>query len=242
MALPKLNQAPSYELIIPSTGEKLEYRPFLVKEQKILLMALETQDQKMIFKSIFDTLVACVSNNKNLNKLKTFDVEFIFLQMRSKAVGETTDLALKCLNEECAVDNPIKIPFTGLAPIIDKDITNKIAIGDEYSLNLEYPTFLQVANMDYDEDKPAGTNASDIFETALLCLHSLDTEDEKVFFKDESKEEAEEFMGSLTAKQFESIITFAETIPIIKYDAKIKCPKCNNENEYNLRGMQDFFL
>mgnify|MGYP001468796271 CR=1 FL=1 len=93
--------------------------------------------------------------------------------------------------------------------LISKDITNKIAIGDEYSLNLEYPTFLQVANMDYDENKTT-TAASDIFDTALLCLHSLDTEDEKVHFKDEPKKDTEEFMGSLTAKQFESILNWVK--------------------------------
>ena len=241
MALPKLNQTPSYELTIPSTGETIQYRPFLVKEQKILLMAMESQDQKLVFKAIYDTLIACVSDEYNLSKLKTFDVEYIFLQMRSRAVGETVELALKCQNQECDISNPIKIPFSELEPIINKDIINKVAIGDKYTLNLEYPTFLQIANMDYDENKTT-TAASDIFDTALLCLHSLDTEDEKVHFKDEPKKDTEEFMGSLTAKQFETIIEFAEAIPTLKHKVELKCVKCNNENEYNLKGMQDFFL
>ena len=236
MALPKLNQAPNYELTIPSTGEKIQYRPFLVKEQKILLLALESQDQKQILRTIRDTLAACIVGQSNVNALKIFDVEYIFLQMRSKAVGENTSLPFKC--GKCEKEHQVNIPLSEINIKINDDIKYDVAITDQYNLKLAYPLFSQMIE---DESPTEETQSEVIFRTAKMCLHSLQTEDENILFADESAEEIEEFFGSLTADQFNKIMEFTEEMPSIKYDCKFKCSKCNEDNEYNLKGIQDFF-
>jgi len=236
MALPKLNQTPSYELTIPSTGEKLDYRPFLVKEQKILLLALESQDEKNILRTIRDTFRTCVLSECNVDKLKIFDIEFIFLQMRSKAVGESAPLTFKC--GKCEVDNDVSIPLSEINIKMKDDIVYDVAVTEQYNLKLGYPTFKQVIEATQPENE---TQAELIFRTAKMCLDSLQTEDENILFADESAEEIEEFFGSLTADQFNKIMEFTEEMPSIKYDCKFKCSKCNEDNEYNLKGIQDFF-
>ena len=236
MALPKLNQAPSYELTIPSSGEKIQYRPFLVKEQKILLLALESQDQKQILRTIRDTLAACIVGECNVNKLKIFDVEYIFMQLRSKAVGENTTLPFNC--GKCEKEHQVNIPLSEINIKINDDIKYDIAITEQYNLKLAYPLFSHVIEAESPEKE---TQSEVIFRTAKMCLHSLQTEDENILFEDESAEEIEEFFGSLTGDQFGDIIKFAESIPTIKYDASFKCTKCDNDNELKLQGIQDFF-
>ena len=236
MALPKLNQAPSYELTIPSSGEKIQYRPFLVKEQKILLLALESQDQKQILRTIRDTLAACIVGECNVNKLKIFDVEYIFMQLRSKAVGENTTLPFNC--GKCEKEHQVNIPLSEINIKINDNIKYDIAITEQYNLKLGYPLFSQIIEAESPEEE---TQSEVIFRTAKMCLHSLQTEDENILFADESAEEIEEFFGSLTGDQFSMIIKFAESVPTIKYDASFKCTKCDNDNELKLQGIQDFF-
>ena len=180
MALPKLNQTPSYELTIPSTGEKLDYRPFLVKEQKILLLALESQDEKNILRTIRDTFKTCVLSECNVDKLKIFDIEFIFLQMRSKAVGESASLVFKC--GKCEVDNDVSIPLSEINIEMKDDIVYDVAVTEQYNLKLGYPTFKQVIEATQPEKE---TQAELIFRTAKMCLDSLQTEDENILFADE---------------------------------------------------------
>ena len=236
MALPKLNQAPNYELTIPSTGEKIQYRPFLVKEQKILLLALESQDQKQILRTIRDTLAACIVGEYNVNALKIFDVEYIFLQMRSKAVGENTSLPFKC--GKCEKEHQVNIPISEINIKINDDIKYDVAVTDQYNLKLSYPLFSYVIESEINEEE---TQSELVFRTAKMCLHSLQTEDENILFADESAEEIEEFFGSLTGEQFGDIMKFAESVPTVKYDASFKCTKCGDDNEIKLQGIQDFF-
>jgi len=238
MALPKLNQTPSYELTIPSTKETLKYRPFLVKEQKILLMALETQDEKQILRGIYDTLHACLIDNYNILKLKMFDIEYIFIQIRGKSIGESAELTLKCA--QCEADNPVKIPLTDIKlSEQDGEIKNKINIGTEYVLNLGWPNFKTLTELEAPEE--GLTQAELLYQQGLLCLESLDTADEKIYFAEETKESKEEFMGSLTSDQFNDIIKYAGMMPSLSHDLEFNCNKCNETNTYNLRGIQDFF-
>jgi hypothetical protein len=241
MALPKLNQAPVYNTKIPSTGQSIQYRPFLVKEQKILLMALETNDEKQVLTSIYELLKNCIISDCNIDNLALFDIEYIFLQLRGKAVGENSDIKLKCT--KCESENDVRIALGDLYPDI-KEVNTKIKIGEEYILNLQYPKFGNVieANKEesdiFTEDAP---KISTIYELSLQCLESLDTDDEKILFKDESATDKEEFMGSLTSGQFEDIITFVQAIPKLEYDVAFECTGCKHKNEYHLEGMQDFF-
>jgi len=236
MALPKLNQTPSYELTIPSTQEKIKFRPFLVKEQKILLMAMETQDEKQMLQAVLDTLAACLLDGYNINKLKVFDVEYIFLQMRTKSVGETTKLTFKCA--ECESDNEVKIPINEVNVTLPEDNVDTIDIGGQYNLKLQYPEFSAMANMDRPKEE---TEAQLLFKTAGMCMHTLETEEEQIIFADETPEAINEFMESLTSEQFNIILEFTQKMPTIKHDGKFDCAKCKHNNKYNIQGMQDFF-
>jgi hypothetical protein len=240
MALPKLNQYPVYNTTIPSTGEEIQYRPFLVKEQKILLMALETNDEKQVLVAIQQLLKHCIVSDCNINNLALFDIEYIFLQLRGKAVGENSDIKLKCT--ECEQENDIKLPLADLKPKI-KEVDTKVKIGEEYILNLQYPKFGNVIAAD--EGKEIFTEESEkvsaIYSLAIQCLESLDTEEEKVYFKDESFEDKEEFMGSLTSSQFDKIVSFVQVIPKLEYDVAFECNKCEHKNEFHLEGISDFF-
>jgi len=238
MALPKLNQTPSYELTIPSTGETLKYRPFLVKEQKILLMALETQDEKSIINAIHDTLNSCILDNNNILKLKMFDIEYIFVQMRGKSIGESADLTLKCA--KCETENAVSVALDNIELTKpDEELKTQVNIGDQYTLNLSWPNFKALINLEKPEE--GASQAELLYQQALLCLESLDTEDEKIYFVDESEESKLEFMGSLTPAQFNDIMKYTEAMPVLSHDLEFSCTKCNEANTYNLRGMQDFF-
>ena len=241
MALPKLNQTPSYELTVPSTQEKIKFRPFLVKEQKILLMALETQDEKHILQSIYNTLQVCILSECNINNLAIFDVEYIFLQMRGKSVGESLDLKLKCHSSTCEHEQVIKIALDDIKiEILEQEKT--VNINDEYTLNLKYPTFNDILNSPVDtKETTAAPEISDIYTLSLNCLESLDTAEEKFIFNDETHESKEEFLGSLTSPQFENIMKFVEALPKLKHNFYFDCEKCNENNNYNIQGLQDFF-
>jgi DNA-directed RNA polymerase subunit M/transcription elongation factor TFIIS len=236
MALPKLNQAPSYELTIPSTQEKIKFRPFLVKEQKILLMAMETQDEKQMLQAVLDTLAVCIVDEYNINKLKSYDVEYIFLQLRTKSVGESTKLTFKCT--ECESDNEVTIPINEVNIIFSEDNVDSIDIGGLYNLKLQYPEFNSIVNMERIKDE---TEAQILFKTAAMCMHTLETEEEQIAFVDETPQAIDEFMESLTSEQFNTIMEFAQNMPTIKYDGNFKCAKCQHDNTYNIKGMQDFF-
>lgn len=241
MALPKLNQYPVYNTNIPSTGEEIQYRPFLVKEQKILLMALETNDEKQVLIAIQQLLEQCIISKCNIDNLALFDIEYIFLQLRGKAVGENSDIKLKCT--ECEQENDVKLPLADLKPNV-KEVDTKIKIGEQYILNLQYPKFRSVIENETPDkevfnDEPGKISA--IYTLSLQCLESLDTEDEKIYFKDESFEDKEEFMGSLTSNQFEKIMFFVQDIPKLEYEVEFNCTKCEHKNEFHLEGLQDFF-
>lgn len=240
MALPKLNQHPVYNTTIPSTGQNIQYRPFLVKEQKILLMALETNDEKQVLTAINELLKNCIISKCNIDNLALFDVEYIFLQLRGKAVGENSDIKLKCT--ECEHEHDVKIPLAELNPEI-KEVNNKIKIGEEYILNLQYPKFGNVIAADEGKEifSEETGKVSAIYSLAIQCLESLDTEEEKVYFKDESFEDKEEFMGSLTSSQFDEIVSFVQVIPKLEYDVAFECNKCEHKNEFHLEGISDFF-
>ena len=236
MALPKLNQAPSYELTIPSTQEKIKFRPFLVKEQKILLMAMETQNQKEILQSVLNTLDACLVDKYDINKLKSFDVEYVFMQLRTKSVGETTKLTFKC--SECESDNEVVVPINEVNITFAEENISDIDIGGQYTLKLQYPSYNSIAHSDAPKDEK---QSEMLFRMAALCMHTLDTEEEQIKFADETPAAIDEFMESLTADQFNVIMEFAQNIPTLKYNSTFDCVKCKHNNEYKIQGMQDFF-
>lgn len=231
MALPRLNDVPKYTLKIPSTKKEITYRPFLVKEQKVLLMALESQDDKQILQAVLDTIEACVLDKINATNLALFDLEYVFLKIRSVSVGEGAEVTIKC--QKC--ENPIKTKIDLNSITFDKMPENRIKINDKYTIQMMYPTFNTTIS-----GVSNSTLAEQVYISALGCLDKLLTNDEVIDFKDETEEEKKAFLESLTALQFESIIEFVNNLPRLRKEVEYKCEECNTINKTTLEGLQDF--
>jgi len=231
MALPRLNDVPKYTLKIPSTNKEITYRPFLVKEQKVLLMALESQDDKQILQAVLDTIEACVLDKINATNLALFDLEYIFLKIRSVSVGEGAEVTIKC--QKC--ENPVKTKIDLNSITFDKMPENRIKINDKYTIQMMYPTFNTTIS-----GVSNSTLAEQVYIAALGCLDKLLTNDEVIDFKDETEEEKKAFLESLTALQFESIIEFVNNLPRLRKEVEYKCEECNTINKTTLEGLQDF--
>lgn len=234
MALPQINDIPKYELTIPSTQKTIRFRPFLVKEQKILLMALETQDQKQILNAVLDTMRSCIIEDIRLNNLTTFDVEYIFTKIRTKAVGETSTIALMCT--ECEEQNEITIKLDDIN--IDTSKRDmKIPLNDIYTVKMKYPTYKETVDSEVNYESAT----EQLYSTMIACLDTLLTEDEQINFKDQPRKDVEDFLESLTGDQLQKIMDFVSAIPSLQHEGKFDCTGCGKENEYKLRGLQDFF-
>jgi len=234
MALPKINDVPKYELVIPSTQKTIRFRPFLVKEQKILLMALETQDQKQILDAVLDTMRSCIIEDISLSNLTTFDVEYIFTKIRTKAVGETSTIGLMCT--KCEEQNEVTIRLEGIE-IQMPEVNMKIPLNDNYTIQVKYPTYSEVADSEVNFESAT----EQLYSTMIACLDKLLTEDEQINFKDQPRKDVEDFLESLTGDQLQLIMDFVATIPSLKHEGSFDCTKCGEKNEFKLQGLQDFF-
>ena len=238
MALPRLkNDVPRYEMTVPSTEEVVKFRPFLVKEQKVLLVAIESKDNKQILNSMLDSISSCVPNIK-LDSLATFDVDYMFTQVRSKSVGETSTILHACQN--CNEENEVKVRLDEIKVNIPENWkkTTEIEISKDISVELKFPTYKDISYLNIDD------NASDaelLMDTVAACMKAVKTENEYILVKDEPKEEVEKFINSLTNQQLEKITNFASNAPKLSHTQNYECKKCKTENKIELSGLQDFF-
>lgn len=235
MALPKINEVPKYTTTIPSTGKKVTYRPFLVKEQKILLIAMESQDDKLIVQAIADTITACIDENINVKNLATFDVEYLFTQIRSKSVGETSTVKIKC--KSCEDFSDVQINLDEIGVEIDKT-TKRIELTDRYVLNMKYPSYDNMIDVSKAVDD---SFAMTIYSLVQKCLDTLQTEEDLIKFEDETKESIEEFIDSLNNDQYEKLVAYVLRLPKLKHDVEFDCEHCGHHNKVTLQGIQDFF-
>lgn len=235
MALPKLNSSPSYELTIPSSGQLVHFRPFLVKEQKNLLIALETQDRKALLSSIIRTIESCVEETIK-SKLTTFDVDYMFTKLRAKSVGETVDLSINC--ESCEEPNTVTIDIDSVQvknPVQD----NVVKLSEEISVEMAYPSYHEfLENTTMTESK---TQAEILFELMLVCMKAVLTDEERISLKDESREEIITFVENMTTDQYSTLMNYVQNIPYAYKDVEFTCSKCNTVNNRTLQGMDDFF-
>jgi len=234
MALPKLNDAPKYELEIPSTGNVVSYRPYLVKEEKVLLMAFESQDQKQAMRAMLDTVVACVYEDINPKLLTTFDVEYMFLQIRSKSVGETSKIGVNC--SECEHQNEVIIPV-GDIKIPKSEMSKVIELTSDISIEMTYPKFSEVVD-GYEEGKQESSFAFELIEKSI---DAIITPDERISTKEVKPVEVKEFVESMTTTQLSMVSDFVEQMPTLKHDIEFKCSNCSSDNKQELRGVADFF-
>ena len=236
MALPKLN-TPTYELEIPSTDEKIQYRPFLVKEEKILMMALETKDNAQIVNAVKDIVNECTFNKVNISTMPMFDTEYIFLQIRSKSVGEVSKLKLLCPDDKKTYAD-VELDLNEVKVQVGDDHTNKIELTDDMGIIMTYPSIDSFADSGIQDIN--ATNMLDVIGSCILQIY--EQKGEKVYeAKDQTKKELTEFIEQLNTKQFQDVQKFFDTMPRLKHTIKIKNPKTKKTSEVTLSGLNDFF-
>lgn len=235
MALPKLNESIKYEMEIPSSKTLVTYRPYLVKEEKILLMAFESQDQKQAMRAMVDTIVACVFEDITPSQLTTFDVEYMFTQIRSKSVGETSTVNVKCQALDCDEMTECEVNLSELT-VEGKETNNVIELTPSVSIEMRYPSYNTFVD-NYRED----INETE-FGLLMMsnCIAAILTEEERFDTKDTPKHELDEFIDSMTNTQFKKVGEYLQAIPRLKKDVEFAC-KCGHENKVTLEGLQDFF-
>lgn len=236
MALPKLNETPKYSMVIPSTGQTVRFRPFLVKEEKVMLIAMESDDQQQQLQSIVDTLEACVQGDVNWNMLTTFDIELMFNKLRAKSVGETAKVGIKCSNEECNVDNEVVINVETM-DIKMPDISNVIELDNTISIEMNWPSYKSVVATTAGKQ----TETEQTFNLLRHCIKAVVTESERIDLKNETAEEVDRFIESLNSEQFNKVKGFIDEMPAMKHPIEFTCPKCGTENKQILEGIQNFF-
>ena len=236
MALPKLT-TPTYELEIPSTDEKIKYRPFLVKEEKILMMAMESKETKDITQAVKDIVSECTFNKVDISNMPMFDVEYIFLQIRSKSVGEVSKLKLLCPDDKKTYAD-IELDLNEVKVQVGEDHTNKIELGNGMGMIMTYPTIDS-----FNESGIRDINASNMLDVISGCIMQIyEKNGEKVYDpKDQTKKELTEFVEQLDTKQFKDVQKFFETMPKLKHEIKLKNPKTKKESKITLTGLNDFF-
>ena len=236
MALPKLI-TPTYELEIPSTDAKIKYRPFLVKEEKILMMAMESKSEADITQAVKDIVNECTFNKIDISNMPMFDVEYIFLQIRSKSVGEVSKLKLLCPDDKKTYAE-VELNLNDVKVQVGEDHTNKIELDNGMGIIMTYPTL--------DSFKESGIrdiNASNMLDVISGCIQQIYEEDGKKTYepKDQTKKELTDFIEQMNTKQFKSVQKFFETMPKLKHDITIKNPKTKKESKITLTGLNDFF-
>ena len=236
MALPKLT-TPTFELEVPSTDEKIKYRPFLVKEEKILLMAMESGENKDIVQAVKDIVSECTFNKLNLGTMPMFDVEYMFLNIRAKSVGEISKLNLLCPDDKKTYAQT-EINLTEVKVQVDDNHTNKIELSEDMGMIMTYP------NIDSFTESGittiTATNMLDVIGTCILQIY--EEKGEKVYeAKDQTKKELTEFIESMNTKQFKLVQKFFDTMPKLKHEITVKNPKTKKESKITLTGLNDFF-
>ena len=236
MALPKLT-TPTYELEIPSTDEKIKYRPFLVKEEKILMMALESKSSGDITQAVKDIVSECTFNKVNIDLMPMFDVEYIFLNIRSKSVGEVSKLRILCPDDKKTYAE-LELDLNEVNVQVGEDHTNKIELGNGMGMIMKYPSI--------DSFKDSGIrdiNASNMLEVISTCILQIyEDEGKKVYdSKDQTNKELTDFIEQLNTKQFKDVQKFFDTMPKLKHEVTIKNPKTKVESKITLSGLNDFF-
>lgn len=237
MALPKLNENPKYDLVIPSTKQKVNFRPYLVKEEKVLLIATESRDVKSGVTAIVDTLKAVIDEDIDVSSLTLFDIEYMFTMVRSKSVGESADLVGTC--EECQEKTDINVNLDDIKipKIKEKNI---IKLTDEVSVEMRYPSWTTTVNNQFvfDDNVP---EIEKILHLVLDSMYAIMTDEEKIMVKDESRESILAFVESMTVEQYNKLKEFLESTPVVEKDITFNCSKCNHKNELTIRNITDFF-
>ena len=239
MPLPKIS-TPTYELELPSSGKKIRYRPFLVREEKILIMALESENMKQITDAIVQILSDCIQTKAvKVSDLSTFDIEYLFLNVRAKSVGETVEVNVTCPDDE-ETQVKIEVAIDDIKIQKNKDHSNIIKLDDTLSMKMKYPSLEQFVENNFETNE----DVSDVNKSLSMIISCIDVvydQEESWSASDCSKKELEDFVEQMNTKQFKEIENFFVTMPKLSHTIKVKNPNTKVESEVVLEGLASFF-
>jgi len=238
MPLPKI-ATPTYELVLPSTKKPIKYRPFLVKEEKLLVLALESEDTKQITTAIKTVLKNCIeTKGVKVEELPTFDIEYLFLNIRGKSVGEEVEVNI-IAPDDGETEIPIKISIDEIEVTENKDHSKRIKISEELMMEMKYPSLNQFIQNNFDFGGTANMDQS--FDLIASCIDKIYNEDEVWSTADVTKEEVVEFLEQMNSVQFKQIEKFFETMPKLSYEVQVTNPKTKKKSTVVLEGLSSFF-
>ena len=238
MPLPKI-ATPTYELELPSTGDTIKYRPFLVKEEKLLVIALESEDNKQITNAIKAVIKACIlTKGIKVETLPTFDIEFLFLNIRGKSVGEELEVNIICPDDE-TTQVPVTINLDDIEVQRNDDHTKQIKLDDNLMMELKYPSLEQFIKNNFDFDEKNAMDQS--FDLISTCVDKIYTEEEVWSAADCTKKEVVDFLEQMNSQQFKQIEKFFETMPKLSHTFKVRNPVTQVESDVTLEGLSSFF-
>lgn len=237
MSLP-MNTTPSYTLEIPSTKQKVKFRPFLVKEEKALLIAQQSEDPEVMINTLKQVIEGCVKDKVDVDSLATFDLEYLFTQIRSKSVGEEIELIFPCAhcNDEKAKVK-IKFDLTQINVETPENHSKKIDLFGDVGVMMKYPTIEVIEKI----ETLNNNDVDAVFDVVANCIEYIYDNNEIYYAKEQSKQELTEFLNNLTTTQFEKIQEFFQTMPKLKQEVNYTCPVCGAANHTVLEGLAAFF-
>ena len=238
MPLPKIS-TPTYELEIPSLKKSIKYRPFLVKEEKILIIAMESEDTKQISEAVKTVIGNCIlTRGIKIESLATFDIEYLFLNIRGKSVGENVDVLITC-PDDGKTQVPVSINLDEIKVQIEKDHSRDIKLDDKLILRMKYPSMEEFIKSNFLNEN--NISVDDTFDLICSCIEQVYDEEESWAASDFTKKELVEFLEQLTSNQFKLIEKFFETMPKLSHTLTVKNPNTENENTIVLEGLTSFF-
>jgi len=237
MPLPKIT-APTYELVLPSSDRKVRYRPFLVKEEKLLIIAMESEDTKQITEAVKNVLKNCIlTRGIKVEKLATFDIEYLFLNIRGKSVGEDVEVMITC-PDDGETQVPALINLDEIKVITSDDHTTDIKVDETLSIRMKYPSMDEFIKNNFDA---SDMDIDDTFKLIASCIEQVYSEEESWSASDCTNKELVDFIDQLGSKQFKEVENFFATMPKLSHTLKVVNPKTKVENEILLEGLQSFF-
>tara|TARA_B100000886_G_C20360194_1_gene464860 strand:- start:143 stop:862 length:720 start_codon:yes stop_codon:yes gene_type:complete len=238
MPLPTIS-TPTYELILPSSNRKIKYRPFLVKEEKILILAMESQDTKQIARSVKDVISKCIlTRGIKVEKLSTFDIEYLFLNIRGKSVGEKIEVMVTC-PDDGKTQVPMSIDIDSIKIQKDKNHSTDIVLDDTYTLRMKYPSLNEFIKNNFGAVEDMGVD--DTFDLIASCIDQVYSEEESWSHQECTKKELSDFVESLNSSQFKLVENFFVTMPKLSHTIKVTNPNTKVESDVKIEGLQSFF-
>ena len=238
MPLPKIT-TPTYELVLPSSDRKIKYRPFLVKEEKVLIIALESQDQKQIANAVKSILSSCIiTRGTKVEKLSTFDIEYLFLNVRGKSVGEQIEVMVTC-PDDGKTQVPMSINIDDIKVHRDEGHSSDIVLDDTYTLKMKYPSLNEFIKTNFDQVE--NMKVDDTFDLISSCIDQVYSDEETWSHQECTKKELSDFVESLNTTQFKLVENFFTTMPKLSHVVKVTNPNTKVDSEIKLEGLQSFF-